>query len=97
MADDLRPASNLAVVSTITVTDRPLVVLANGALRAANSQTMLSNGAFNVRVANLTFANLSTPANSTITCPQNTVFIDSSYIYVAIANNVLKRVALSSF
>jgi hypothetical protein len=38
-----------------------------------------------------------TPANSTITVAQGTIFYDSSYLYIATANNTLKRVALSSF
>lgn len=39
----------------------------------------------------------STPANSTPTIKQGTIFFDSSYLYVATANNTLKRVALGSF
>lgn len=39
----------------------------------------------------------STPANSAITVTEGRVFFDSSYLYVATANNTLKRVALSAF
>lgn len=38
-----------------------------------------------------------TPANSTITVAQGTIFYDNDYMYIAVANNVLKRVALTSF
>ena len=38
-----------------------------------------------------------TPANSTVTSIPGKLFYDSSYLYVPIANNVIKRVALSSF
>lgn len=38
-----------------------------------------------------------TPANSTITVTKGKLWIDSSYLYVATANNTVKRVALSSF
>jgi hypothetical protein len=38
-----------------------------------------------------------TPANSTITVTQGTVFYDADYLYVATANNTLKRVSLSTF
>ena len=41
--------------------------------------------------------NLQTPANSGITVTGGTLFYDSNYIYIAVANNTLKRVALSSF
>jgi hypothetical protein len=39
----------------------------------------------------------STPANAAIVCRGGTIFFDNNYIYVAIANNVVKRAALSSF
>lgn len=39
----------------------------------------------------------STPANSTISVPKGTLFYDNSYIYIAIADNTLKRVAIESF
>lgn len=38
-----------------------------------------------------------TPANSTITVTKGTTMYDANYWYVAVANNTLKRVALSSF
>lgn len=38
-----------------------------------------------------------TPANSTITSTGGTFWYDSNYLYIAVANNVVKRVALSSF
>lgn len=39
----------------------------------------------------------STPANSTVTVTKGTIFYDSDYIYVAVANNTLKRVSVTSF
>ena len=38
-----------------------------------------------------------TPANSSITVTQGTIFWDSDYMYIAVANNSLKRVSLESF
>lgn len=38
-----------------------------------------------------------TPANSTITVKKGTLMFDNTYLYIATANNVLKRVTLSSF
>lgn len=73
-------------------------------LSSANSSTLLvvehtySNGlsnTFQLSVANLfTF---STPANAAITVTKGTILYDTNYLYVAVANNTLKRVSLSSF
>ena len=52
---------------------------------------LLGNSAANVVIYN------STPANSTITVKKGTVIFDSNYLYVATANNTLKRVALTAF
>jgi hypothetical protein len=52
---------------------------------------LLGNAAANVVIYN------STPANSTITVKKGTLMFDTSYLYVATANNTLKRVALSTF
>jgi len=38
-----------------------------------------------------------TVANSTITVKKGTIMFDTSYLYVAVANNVLKRVGLNAF
>ena len=51
---------------------------------------LLGNAAANVVIYN------STPANSTITVKKGTLMFDTSYLYVATANNTLKRVALST-
>lgn len=52
---------------------------------------LLGNSTANVVVYN------ATPANSTITVKKGTLLFDSDYLYIATANNVLKRVGLSSF
>jgi len=52
---------------------------------------LLGNSTANVVIFN------STPANSTITVKKGTLMFDTSYLYIATANNTLKRVALSSF
>lgn len=51
----------------------------------------LGNSAANVVIFN------TTPANSTITVKKGTLLFDNNYIYIATANNNLKRVLLSSF
>jgi len=52
---------------------------------------LLGNSSANVVIFN------STPANSAITVKKGTLMFDSSFLYIATANNTLKRVALSSF
>jgi hypothetical protein len=48
--------------------------------------------------ANLVIYSISTPANSTVTTvKKGTLMFDSGYLYIATANNTLKRVALSTF
>lgn len=42
-------------------------------------------------------SNTFTPANSTISVDKGTIFFDSNYLYVAVANNNLKRIALETF
>jgi hypothetical protein len=61
-----------------------------------SSNITLSNTA--VLSANaVVIRNLQTPANSGITATRGTVFFDTNYLYIAVANNTIKRVALSSF
>jgi hypothetical protein len=38
-----------------------------------------------------------TPSSASMTITQGSIFYDNSYMYVAIANNTIKRVALSSW
>lgn len=38
-----------------------------------------------------------TPANSTIAISQGVMFYDANFLYVATANNTLRRIALASF
>ena len=52
---------------------------------------LLGNAAANVVIYN------STPANSTITVKKGTLIFDSDYLYIATANNTLKRIALTAF
>lgn len=51
-----------------------------------------------VVVANtLVITGNSTPANSTATVTKGTLFYDTNYLYIAVANNTIKRVALDTF
>jgi len=95
MAEQYQQAANVAVVSTLGVGDRFLIVQSNGNLRAANSSTFISNLA--VVVGNLTSNDKRTPANSSITVQRGTLFHDDDYLYVAVSNNTLKRLPFESF
>lgn len=46
---------------------------------------------------NFVLGTLATPANSTINVKQGVIFYDTSYLYVAVANNQLMRVPLQAF
>lgn len=83
-----------ALVNTIAASDT-LFVTANGAVAQINPPNAFSN--LNLKVATLLIGNTATPANSTITVTQGTFWYDSNYFYVATANNILKRVALTAF
>jgi len=76
-------------LETRSITLLSLFTNASCNLVIANSSILSSN--------NFIFRNRSTPANSTITVSQGMIWFDSDYIYVATANNVVKRSALSSF
>lgn len=66
---------------------------------------LLNNTSANLTVSNsailstntLIVRNNQTPSNSTITVTKGTILFDSDYLYIATANNTLKRIALSSF
>jgi hypothetical protein len=67
----------------------------------------LANGTSNVSVSNsatlsantFVIRRVETPLASTgsVGIEQGTIFYDSNYLYVAVANNTIKRVALSTF
>jgi hypothetical protein len=98
MADNARPLPDLAVVDALADGDRLVAVLEGGAVRLSNVSSFASNS--DVTIGTLVLANAnssSTPANSTIAVQQGKIWSDGTYIYVATANNTVKRAALSSF
>lgn len=60
------------------------------------SNTSFSNSAY-VSIQNLVIRRANTPANSTISVPERAIWADNNYIYVAIANNNIKRAVLETF
>lgn len=63
--------------------------------RTNSNTTFLDDAA--VSINNLIIRRKATPANSTVEVTGGSVFYDNNYIYVAVSNNNLKRVALESF
>jgi hypothetical protein len=60
------------------------------------SNTTFGNAAI-VSANTLVVRNKTTPANNSVTVTEGTIFYDENYLYVAIANNTIRRVALSTF
>lgn len=85
---------NVASIVVLTANDT-IFVNSNNSVRQAFANEIFSNS--NIEVATLLIGNNSTPANSSSNAEQGMVWFDASYIYVATANNVIKRVSLSSF
>lgn len=93
MANDARSIANLNVVTTLSSTDR-VVVLTNPNT-TANVQTITtSNFAASIPAQFLTQY---TPANSTSNGIVGQITYDSNYIYVCTANNVWTRTPLGFF
>lgn len=51
----------------------------------------------NVYAQTMVVQDTRTPSNSTITVQQGTIFFDNTYVYIAVSNNNIKRIALESF
>jgi hypothetical protein len=82
-----------------------LVVEHNGNTYSISIINVFANVTGNVSVSNTSTFSVNnfiirrgdTPANSTPTVSQGTIWFDADYLYVATANNTLKRVALTAF
>lgn len=82
--------SELTTTSTVANSDIFVVV------RSPNSSPTTNTLTLSVLRSNLTVAD--TPADSNaLTISSGVLLYDSNYLYVAVANNIVKRVALSSF
>lgn len=94
MADKALKISELGAVTApsgddlLVIVDDPTGTPTTKKVTVAN---LLGNSSANVVIRNVT------PANGTITVTKGTIMFDSSFIYIATANNVIKKVALSSF
>lgn len=94
MAEETKKITELTTKTGTSAND-VLVFVSNVAGNAVTSKITVANFLTN-SLANVCIQ-LSTPANSTITVKQGTIFCDSDYLYIATANSVVKRISLSSF
>ena len=91
MADDrAQQLTDLEEITSCSPTDILYIV---------TDPTSNANASFSISVAALgnSIITENTPANSTLTVNQGTIYYDSNYIYLAVTNNTLKRLGLSSF
>lgn len=90
--------SEFPIANTMGDTDRLLIITGTGSEPVTQT---VSKGNFFKSVTALSPATLqipkSTPANSTSNAVGQSIWMDTNFLYVAVANNVIKRVALSSF
>jgi len=108
MADSAKTIANLVSVSQLASNDLFVVeanTSGNSFTGKAKTNTVFYNIPCNVSVNNsfsvtanvfVTLAN-STPANSSANAISRSIWFDNTYIYVAISNNDIRRVAHSSF
>ena len=94
MADKALKISELPALTSISGDDLLVIVddpSGTPTTKKVTVANLLGNSAANVVIQNVT------PANGTITVTKGTIMFDSSFIYIATANNVIKKVALSAF
>lgn len=94
MSDRAKKITELAALAAPAAEDL-LVIVDDPAGTPITKYVTVGNLLGNVS-ANVVIYN-GTPANSTITVKKGTIMFDSTYLYVATANNVLKRITLNSF
>lgn len=109
MADRSKKITELGLATSVAANDLILIVdkhTSNVAVtKSANVSVLFGNVAANVILSNtavlstqnMVLRNNTTPSNSTVTVAKGTIWADANYIYVAVANNSIKRVALTSF
>lgn len=99
MSNEQKKTSELVTITSANNTD-VIVVLTSSSSNAQTSiittNNLLSNSSLKF-VGQIVCANNVTPANSTaLTVQKGTLLYDDSYLYMAIANNTLRRISLGS-
>ena len=97
MADNAVTTPNLPVANTPPLATDRIVFLANAAGNVVTSTVSLALLANAMVSANLITIPNFTPANSSANGVQSQITYDASFIYVAVANNTWKRVAIATW
>lgn len=95
MATEAKKVSQLTEIHTATADDQILIV--NDPAGTPSSRKLSVGNLFGNSTVNVAITSIS-PSNSTMTAVKaGSIFYDSNYIYIAVANNIVKRAALSLF
>jgi hypothetical protein len=94
MSDRAKKISELTALTAPAAVD--LMVIVDDPSGTPITKYVTVGNLFGNSAANVVIYN-STPANSTITVKKGTLMFDSDYLYVATANNTLKRITLTAF
>jgi hypothetical protein len=90
MANTGIKATELPTAANVAGTDRILII------RDPSGSPSLRTVNANILAANLVFSN-SAPANSSANGLTGNIRYDSSYLYICVANNTWRRVAISNW
>lgn len=111
MATEVKKISELTAVTSANSTDYMVLVddtSGTPGTKRINAGALLTTG-LKAKFANTTISQLSvttdkiviqndkTPTSSSQTITKGSIFFDTNYLYVAVANNTIKRVSLTSF
>ena len=94
MTDRAKKISELTVLTSASGDD--LLVIVDDPSGTAVTKKITVSNLFGNSQANVVIYG-ATPANSAITIKQGTLLYSNSYLYIAVANNVVKRLPLESF
>lgn len=94
MSDRSKKITELPLTNGISGGDL-LLVVTNPTGNAVSKSITVTNLFGNASVN--TVIRQSTPANSNIEVKSGTIFYDSNYVYIAVADNTLKRIQLEQF
>jgi len=95
MTDRAKKISELSILSDPAHDDYLIVIDSSAANTNATKRLSISNLLGNSS-ANLVIRN-QTPANANVTIKQGTLLYDNTFLYIAVSNNTIKKIALSNF